>query len=75
MTLPSSVLFIVGMHRSGTSFLGECCGALRWTIPRDAGGPAADNPRGHFEPQAVVALNDALLAETGAIWQRIAPPT
>ncbi|WP_273501535.1 glycosyltransferase [Paracoccus sphaerophysae] len=75
MTLPSSVLFIVGMHRSGTSFLGECCGALGWTIPRDAGGPAADNPRGHFEPQAVVALNDALLAETGAIWQRIAPPT
>ena len=75
MTQPSSVLFIVGMHRSGTSFLGECCGALGWTIPRDAGGPAADNPRGHFEPQAVVALNDALLAETGAIWQRIAPPT
>ncbi|MFC0342333.1 glycosyltransferase [Paracoccus niistensis] len=61
------------MHRSGTSFLGESCGALGFTLPRDAGGPASDNPRGHFEPRAVVALNDAILSERGAFWLRIGP--
>lgn len=63
-------LLIAGMHRSGTSYLGECCGALGLALPRDAGGPAPDNPRGHFEPRAVVALNDAILAEQGAVWLR-----
>ena len=73
MSHPSFVLLITGMHRSGTSFLGQCCGAMGFAIPRDAGGPAEDNPHGHFEPQAVVALNDAFLGEAGAVWQRIAP--
>lgn len=63
-------LLIAGMHRSGTSYLGECCGALGLALPRDAGGPAPDNPRGHFEPRAVVALNDAILAQQGAVWLR-----
>ena len=73
MSQPSTALLIAGMHRSGTSFLGESCGALGFTLPRDAGGPAEDNPRGHFEPQAIVALNDAILAERGSSWLRIGP--
>lgn len=73
MSQPSTALLIAGMHRSGTSFLGESCGALGFALPRDAGGPAEDNPRGHFEPQAVVALNDAILAEQGASWLRVGP--
>ncbi|MBB1492199.1 glycosyltransferase [Paracoccus sp. MC1854] len=73
--MPSSptVLLIAGMHRSGTSFLGESCGALGFALPRDAGGPADDNPRGHFEPQAVVALNEAILSDQGALWFRVGP--
>ena len=63
-------LLIAGMHRSGTSYLGECCGALGLALPHDTGGPAPDNPRGHFEPRAVVALNDAILAQQGAVWLR-----
>ena len=73
MSQPFTALLIAGMHRSGTSFLGESCGALGFALPRDAGGPAEDNPRGHFEPQAVVALNDAILAEHGAFWLRVGP--
>lgn len=75
MALPSCTLFIAGMHRSGTSYLGESCGALGLTLPRDAGAPAEDNPRGHFEPQAVVRLNDAILAGLGATWLRVGPLT
>ncbi|HHY02633.1 MAG TPA: sulfotransferase family protein, partial [Paracoccus sp.] len=63
-------LLIAGMHRSGTSYLGECCGALGLALPHDTGGPAPDNPRGHFEPRAVVALNDTILTEQGAVWLR-----
>ncbi|SEH88263.1 glycosyltransferase [Paracoccus alkenifer] len=63
-------LLIAGMHRSGTSYLSECCGALGLALPHDTGGPAPDNPRGHFEPRAVVALNDAILAQQGAVWLR-----
>ncbi|MFC0811445.1 glycosyltransferase [Paracoccus panacisoli] len=74
MSSPRFILFVAGMHRSGTSFLGECCGALGLALPDDRGAPAPDNPRGHFEPQAVVALNDAILAEAGAVWQRIGAP-
>ena len=73
MSKPSTALLIAGMHRSGTSFLGESCGALGFTLPHDAGGPARDNPRGHFEPRAVVALNDAILSERGAFWLRVGP--
>lgn len=74
MHSPEFALFVAGMHRSGTSFLGECCGALGLTLPQDRGGPASDNPRGHFEPLAVVALNDAILGRAGALWQRIGTP-
>lgn len=73
MPNPSAVLLVAGMHRSGTSFLGESCGTLGFTLPRDAGGPAEDNPRGHFEPRAVVALNDGILSRQGAIWLRVGP--
>ncbi|MDO5621119.1 MAG: glycosyltransferase [Paracoccus sp. (in: a-proteobacteria)] len=64
-----AILLILGMHRSGTSFLADCAGALGFTLPLDRGGPAADNARGHFEPQAMVHLNDDLLSSTG--WERV----
>lgn len=73
MPHPSTALLVAGMHRSGTSFLGESCGVLGYALPRDAGEPARDNPRGHFEPRAVVALNDRILSRQGAIWLRVGP--
>lgn len=65
---PREIILIAGMHRSGTSLVAECIGALGWSLPRDRKGPAPDNARGHFEPSAVVALNDDLLAERGRRW-------
>ncbi len=67
------VLFILGMHRSGTSVLARAAGELGFALPRDRGGPAPDNIHGHFEPAAVVAANEAILAAQGSGWARIAP--
>ena len=71
MTTIDKILLVVGMHRSGTSFLAHCAEVLGYSLPQDRGGPASDNPKGHFEPQAIVALNDRVLARQGAWWGRI----
>ena len=73
MTPRDSILIVLGMHRSGTSFLTDCTEVLGFTLPGDRNGASSDNPKGHFEPRAIVDLNDAVLAREGAIWARIAP--
>ncbi|MCB2121619.1 MAG: sulfotransferase family protein, partial [Rhodobacteraceae bacterium] len=58
-------LVVLGMHRSGTSFLVGALSALGHALPRDRQPGGADNRHGHFEPGAVVALNDLILAAGG----------
>jgi hypothetical protein len=65
---------VTGMHRSGTSFV---AGALRF-LGVELGDPAKmlrpgdDNPVGYFEIQAMIELDDELLAHLGGAWD--APP-
>ena len=73
VTLRDRILVVLGMHRSGTSFLTDCTEVLGFTLPGDRNGPAPDNPKGHFEPRAIVDLNESALARAGASWARIAP--
>ncbi|MBA4492188.1 glycosyltransferase [Paracoccus sp. S1E-3] len=75
MTARQKILTVLGMHRSGTSFLTDCIEVLGFTLPADRSGPSSDNPKGHFEPQAVVQLNDDLMRRRGGWWGRIAPIT
>ena len=75
MTARDKILTVLGMHRSGTSFLTDCIEVLGFTLPEDRSGPSTDNPKGHFEPQAVVHLNDDLMRRRGGWWGRIAPIT
>ncbi len=70
----NTALMILGMHRSGTSYLAESCGKLGFSLPQDLVGPAPDNPRGHFEPLGLVALNTALLHSIGTDWDCLDPP-
>lgn len=62
------MLLPVGMHRSGTSALARLCGLLGAALPAGLLGPSPSNPRGHFEPGAVVRLNDELLEDLGSHW-------
>lgn len=55
-------IFILGMHRSGTSCLASCleaCGLHLGDVNRRPG--SADNPHGTFEPFDVAELNESLL--------------
>ncbi|MFV0411626.1 MAG: glycosyltransferase [Paracoccus sp. (in: a-proteobacteria)] len=71
MSVYDNILIVMGMHRSGTSFLTHCMEILGFGMPGDRADPAWDNPHGHFEPQAIVNLNEGLLSRDGAIWTRI----
>ncbi|MCV2870151.1 glycosyltransferase [Defluviimonas sp. WL0002] len=64
---------VLGMHRSGTSFLARSLSTLGYDPPCDAQPGANDNRHGHFEPRAVVALNDRILASIGGRWDQVAP--
>jgi hypothetical protein len=68
------LIYVAGMHRSGTSattrvinLLGASLGEQEAFIPE-----AADNPRGFWEVRDVAELNDLILADIGASWDQ--PP-
>jgi hypothetical protein len=71
---PTRAVCVTGMHRSGTSIV---AGALRF-LGVSLGDPARmlkagpDNPKGYFEIQAAVQLDDELLAHLGGAWDQ--PP-
>lgn len=65
-------IFILGMHRSGTSCLAGCledAGLYLGEVNR----AAAFNKKGNNENREVMALNDAVLARHGGAWDR--PPS
>lgn len=70
----SKVVCVLGMHRSGTSLVSRILGlmGLSHGPAEHMMGPAEFNPRGHWEYQPLVDLNDAILAAYGGSWD--APP-
>ncbi|MEO1029408.1 MAG: sulfotransferase family 2 domain-containing protein [Pseudomonadota bacterium] len=67
----NTIVFVNGMHRSGTSALSGTLNLLGAEIGNDVMGPAEDNPKGFFEPQSVVRLNNRILGSIGATWDRL----
>lgn len=67
-------VFVVGMHRSGTSATTEVLGRLGLESPApDEQIPATGtNQQGHHESKALVRLNERLLTALGGTWT--APP-
>lgn len=56
------------MHRGGTSALSRVASLLGAAGPAHPVPPGPDNPRGFWEPQAVVRLNDEALLLGGSHW-------
>lgn len=54
-------LFVLGMHRSGTSLLTRVLSLCGGTLPPALVGPDAGNPLGHWEPRVAMDMNDAIL--------------
>lgn len=60
-----TVLFVIGFGRSGTSALTRVLSLCGTTLPADLLGATSSNPRGYWEPRAVIALNEAILRRSG----------
>ncbi|MEA2683047.1 MAG: hypothetical protein QOK05_1375 [Chloroflexota bacterium] len=67
-------VFVLGMHRSGTSAVTQTLAQTGLTMcpPADLMPAGADNPAGFCECMAVVILNDAILRSVGGSW--LSPP-
>lgn len=75
--LPRIGIVVLGMHRAGTSLVGQILGRLGCDPPRTLIGPSANNEGGYWESHAVVAFNDRLLTLAGTAWddwQDVPPP-
>jgi hypothetical protein len=70
----SRAVCVTGMHRSGTSFIAGALGFLGVSLgdPARLLRPGSDNPKGYFEIQALMQLDDELLAYLGGAWDQ--PP-
>jgi hypothetical protein len=60
-----TALFVLGMHRSGTSALARMLSLLGASLPRHLNPPGTGNEIGHWEPAAAVQLHDRLLDAAG----------
>ncbi len=59
---------VLGMHRSGTSSVAGTLALLGATAPRTLMRPADDNPRGFWESEVLMTVDDAILAAFGSRW-------
>jgi len=67
--------FILGMHRSGTSYLAHTLSFLGLELPKSIQPGAEDNPKGHFEPFNISHYHDQLLQSLGLSWDSFVSPT
>lgn len=62
-------VFIIGMHRSGTSALGGVLEQLGLTVGKNVMAANAGNPKSYAENQALVDLHDRFLDSIGSVWR------
>lgn len=67
------ILFVVGMHRSGTSMVAGSLVALGCAAPFEMLPPTGDNPKGYFESSQATQLDDALLDALDRDWSDFGP--
>jgi hypothetical protein len=65
---PPRGVLVLGMHRSGTSVATRLAHMLGLSASTDQIGPTSWNPRGLWESQSLIGVNDRLLVETGHTW-------
>lgn len=65
---PSHLLFVLGMHRSGTSALSRIFNLLGFSAPKTLMKANASNQKGHWESTPIARLNDEILAAMQLDW-------
>ncbi|AZO33533.1 MAG: glycosyltransferase [Mesorhizobium sp.] len=61
-------VMVLGMHRSGTSALTRVISLVGAELPKNLISKDSNNATGYWEPAALNALNDQMLAEAGSRW-------
>lgn len=69
---PNEALFIIGMHRSGTSALSGSLRFIGYEHGERRMAAQPDNPKGFWEPRLIARLNEEMLRDAGGSWRR--PP-
>lgn len=66
----NACVYVIGMHRSGTSAVTELLGRLGLATPpeHDLIPATKSNRHGHFESKQLVAFNERLLGHLGGAW-------
>lgn len=62
-------IFVLGMHRSGTSAFAGMLKLLGAELGADLMQPWADNPKGFFENNKIWQFNQEMLEQCGATWE------
>lgn len=68
-----SIIFILGMHRSGTSVLTHVVQELGVSLGTELIAPSFDNPEGFFEHARLVAFNNQIFETLGLHWDATIP--
>ena len=61
-------ILVAGMHRSGTSALARVLSIAGCDLPKTLMKPKRDNVTGFWESQAILDLNQEILASAGSYW-------
>lgn len=72
--MASTLILVLGMHRSGTSAITKGLEVLGVDLGQHLLAPAADNPKGFFEDSELQGLNEAWLLELGRLWSSVSLP-
>ena len=67
-TVKRRLLFVLGMHRSGTSLTTNVLAELGVSLSEDLMPATHENARGYFESQTISFLQDRILAAFGMQW-------
>ncbi|MEO0426581.1 MAG: hypothetical protein AAF160_03970 [Pseudomonadota bacterium] len=66
--LPSSLVLVLGMHRSGSSAVARVMSLLGHSLPKTLIPSNASNRRGHWESQPIARLNDNFMHDADLVW-------
>jgi hypothetical protein len=64
----NTIIFILGMGRSGTSALTRVLALCGAALPSNLLGATEGNPRGHWEPLQALKINEDFLSKHGSSW-------
>lgn len=69
----STAICVLGLHRSGTSMLSNLLAksGIYWGPPEALLGPKKENPKGYWEHQEIIELNDNILTYFSGAWNQV----